>query len=119
MYAEALNECHQGARALEQLNKSKAQANTINNSATLYLGGGYGYMRDQIWKERRIELSYEWDRFFDLVRQKRAASVLKAFGAKQSNKRGYFFREGVNEIFPIPQSEIDISNGIVKQNPGY
>lgn len=63
MYAEALNECHQGARALVQLNKSKAQANTINNSATLYIGGGYGYMRDQIWKERRIELSYEWDRF--------------------------------------------------------
>jgi len=119
MYAEALNECHEGARALAQLNKSKAQANTINHSAILYVGGGYGYMRDQIWKERRIELCYEWDRFFDLVRQGRAASVLKAFGAKQSNYRGYYFRKGVNELFPIPQSEIDISNGVVKQNPGY
>ncbi len=119
MYAEALNECGEGARALVQLNKSKVQANTVNSSATLYMGGGYGYMRDQIWTERRIELSFEWDRFFDLVRQKRAASVLQTFGAKQSNKRGYFFRKGVNEIFPIPQSEIDISNGVVKQNSGY
>lgn len=119
MYAEALNECNEGARALIELNKCKTQANTLNKGATLYLGGGYGFLRDQIWKERRIELCHEWDRFFDLVRQGRAASVLTTFGAKQSNKRGYFFRKGINEIFPIPQKEIDISNGVVEQNPGY
>jgi len=119
MYAEALNECQQGARALAQLNRCKLQANTINNSSSLYLGGGYGQMRDQIWKERRIELCFEWDRFFDLVRQKRAAQVIKTYGSKRANKRGYYFREGVNELFPIPQGEIDISNGVVKQNPGY
>lgn len=119
MYAEALNECNEGARALAQLNKCKAKANTINNSATLYIGGGYGQMRDQIWKERRIELCFEWDRFFDLVRQKRAAQVIKLYGSKRANKRGYYFREGVNELFPIPQSEIDIANGVVEQNPGY
>ncbi|HOK35863.1 MAG TPA: RagB/SusD family nutrient uptake outer membrane protein [Paludibacteraceae bacterium] len=119
MYAEALNECHEGARALEQLNKVKAQANTINNSGVLYTGGGYGLMRDQIWKERRIELCFEWDRFFDLVRQKRAAEIIQTYGSKRANKRGYYFRKGVNELFPIPQSEIDISNGIVQQNPGY
>jgi hypothetical protein len=119
MYAEALNECGLGARALVELNKIKAQANTINSSSTLYIGGGYGFMRDQIWKERRMELCYEWDRFFDLVRQKRAAEVIKAFGATRANKRGYYFREKINEIFPIPQNEIDISNGVVEQNPGY
>jgi len=119
MYAEALNECNYGARALVQLNKTKTQANTINGSSTLYIGGGYGFMRDQIWKERRIELCFEWDRFFDLVRQKRAAEVIKAYGATRINKRGYYFRKGVNEIFPIPQNEIDISNGVVEQNPSY
>lgn len=119
MYAEALNETNQGARALEQLNKNKTQANTINASTTLYTGGGYGQMRDQIWKERRIELCFEWDRFFDLVRQKRAAEVIQTYGSKRANKRGYYFRKGVNELFPIPQSEIDISNGVIEQNPGY
>ncbi len=119
MYAEALNETNQGVRALAQLNKNKTQVNTINGSSTLYIGGGYGQMRDQIWKERRIELCFEWDRFFDLVRQKRAAQVIKTYGAKRANKRGYYFREGVNELFPIPQSEIDISNGVIEQNPGY
>lgn len=119
MYAEALNETNQGVRALAQLNKNKTQVNSINGSSTLYIGGGYGQMRDQIWKERRIELCFEWDRFFDLVRQKRAAQVIKTYGSKRANKRGYYFREGVNELFPIPQSEIDISNGVIEQNPGY
>lgn len=119
MYAEALNECGFGQRALEQLNSLKSVTNKINGSSVLYIAGGYGFMRDQIWQERRIELCFEWDRFFDLVRQKRAASVIQNYGAKRANKRGYYFRKGVNELFPIPQSEIDISNGVVVQNPGY
>jgi len=119
MYAEALNECGEGSRALIELNKTKAKANTITGATALYVGGGYGYMRDQIWKERRMELCYEWDRFFDLVRQKRAATVIKEYGFLRANKRGFYFREGINELFPIPQNEIDISNGVVEQNPGY
>ena len=119
MYAEALNECGFGERALTQLNSNKAMANTITGSAALYPAGGYGQTRDNIWTERRLEFCFEWDRFFDLVRQKRAASVIKAYGASKVTKRGYFFREGVNEIFPIPQREIDISNGVITQNPGY
>jgi len=119
MYAEALNECGFGPRALERLNKCKTQANSIGTGKELYLGGGYGQLRDEIWKERRIEFCYEWDRFFDLNRQGRAAEVIKAYGATRANKRGYYFRKGVNELFPIPQNEIDISNGVVEQNSGY
>jgi len=119
MYAEALNECGKGAQALEQLNSNKRVVNKINNSNTLYIGGGYGYLRDQIWKEREIEFAFEWDRFFDIVRQGRAKEVLKSFSETRSNKRGLYFREGINEVFPIPQTEIDVSNGVVTQNPGY
>ena len=118
-YAEALNECGRGADALEQLNSNKAVVNKINNETTLYVGGGYGYLRQQIWHEREMELAYEWDRFFDIVRQGRARELLQAFAAQRSNHRGVYFREGVNEIFPIPQTEIDVSNGVVTQNPGY
>ena len=119
MYAEALNECGLGAQALEQLNSNKSVVNEINNGTSLYIGGGYGYLRDQIWKEREIEFAFEWDRFFDLVRQGRAKSVLLSFSQTRSNQRGVYFREGINEIFPIPQMEIDVSNGVVTQNPGY
>ncbi len=119
MYAEALNETGDGASALDQLNSYKSVVNKINNGADLYVGGGYGYMRDQIWKEREIETCFEWERFWDIVRQGRAKQVLANYASLKSNKRGLYFREGINEIFPIPQTEIDVSNGVVEQNPGY
>lgn len=58
-----------------------------------------------IWKERRLELAMEGDRFFDLVRTGQAAATITGFVA------------GKNEVFPIPQEEIDISG--LTQNPGY
>ncbi len=121
MYAEGLNETGRGADALVQLNKVKNAANKITSSATLYTSGGYGYMRDQIWAERRLELCHEWDRFFDIVRQGRAAKIFRAFASESAttHKRGQYFVEGVNEIFPIPQTEVDLSNGVITQNPGY
>lgn len=119
MYAEALNECGNSVEAVNQLNSYKTVANAPSGTTSLYVAGGYGYVRDQIWKERRIELCYEFDRFFDIVRQGRAKDMLQAYAERLSSKRGFYFREGVNEIFPIPQSEIDVSNGVVTQNPGY
>lgn len=68
---------------------------------------------NEIWKERRLELAMEGLRFFDIVRQGRASSLIKA------TKEGKLFREGVNEVFPIPQAEIDLTNGVLTQNPGY
>ncbi|MFO7923168.1 MAG: RagB/SusD family nutrient uptake outer membrane protein [Bacteroidales bacterium] len=62
-----------------------------------------------VWDERRAELALEKHRFFDLVRTGRAAQVLGPLG----------FQTGRNEVFPIPQSQIDLSDGVLVQNPGY
>jgi hypothetical protein len=64
---------------------------------------------DIIMQERRLELATEGHRFFDLVRTGKAQQVLGPLGY-QSNR---------NEVLPIPQSEIDVTNGVLKQNPGY
>lgn len=61
---------------------------------------------DAILNERRLELAMEGERFFDLVRTGKASSIL-----------GANFKVGKNEVFPIPQSEIEISG--LTQNPGY
>lgn len=60
-----------------------------------------------IWNERRLELSCEGHRFFDLVRTGQAAANISGF---QTNK---------NELFPIPQVEIDLAGGNWIQNQGY
>lgn len=64
-----------------------------------------------IWKERRLELAFEHDRYFDLVRQGRAGVVLRAHGKN--------FVDGKHELFPIPQAQIDLSKGLLTQNPGH
>ena len=61
---------------------------------------------ENIYNERRLELATEGHRFFDLVRTGRAASVLGPLGF-QANK---------HEVLPIPQQEIDVTNGVLKQN---
>jgi len=68
--------------------------------------------QDTIWNERRVELAMEHDRFWDLVRQGRAAQVMIASG-----KTG--FVAGKSELLPIPSTEIALSGGQLKQNPGY
>lgn len=64
---------------------------------------------NNVWKERRVELAMECDRFFDLVRTGRGVSVLGSLG----------FSAGRNEVFPIPQNQIDLSGGRLLQNKGY
>ena len=36
---------------------------------------------------------------------------------KEAQNKGYYFEEGVHNLFPIPQTEIDLSGGLIEQNP--
>ena len=90
------------ALAQEYLNRVRRrafgdQAHDINFSGTA--------LTEAIWKERRLELAMEGDRFFDLVRTGKAAQEIEGFTS------------GKSELFPIPQEEVDISE--LSQNPGY
>jgi hypothetical protein len=60
--------------------------------------------------ERRVELGLESQRFNDLKRWGIAKSVLTAVGKNFQDR---------NMLYPIPQSEIDKSGGIITQNTGY
>lgn len=71
-----------------------------------------GVTIDDIWKERRVELAMEHDRFWDLVRQGRAAEVMQASGKTN-------FVKGKHELLPVPNSQILLSGGSLDQNPGY
>lgn len=103
MAAECFNRSGNDAKAQTYLNRVRTRvalpAKTTTGAALL----------EDIYTERRLELATEGHRFWDLIRTNKAATVLASQG----------FRAGKHEFLPIPQSEIDIMQGLFKQNAGY
>lgn len=70
-----------------------------------------GITLEMIWKERRLEMAMEHDRWFDIVRTGQGVSAMSAVGKT--------FVPGKHELFPIPQPQITVSGGRLIQNNGY
>ncbi len=110
MAAEALNENNKPADALVYLNRVRERAREGNPAILPDVTETVkDKLRDIIIAERRHELALEGHRFWDLVRTGKAATVLGPLG----------FVEGKHELLPIPQTEIDISQGVLIQNPNW
>jgi SusD family. len=110
MAAEAMNENEKPSDALIYLNQVRKRARGGNISVLPdVLITDKNSLRDKILLERRHELALEGERFWDLVRTGNAATVLGPLG----------FVPGKHELLPIHQSEIDISQGSLTQNPNY
>jgi len=71
-------------------------------------------LKSDLLKERRVELAFENQRWFDLLRFGVANAVLSTHAAD----RGYTFT-GRDLLLPIPSREINLSGGLLTQNPGY
>lgn len=110
MNAEAANELDNPTLAKTSLNLVRARARG-GNTAILpdVTTNDKTQLRNAIWQERRVELAMEFDRFFDVIRQGRGVEV---FGPKG-------FKANKNELMPVPQNQIDLSAGMLTQNPGY
>ena len=137
MAAEAEIEVGTLAKALEYTNMIRQRAANpagfvmnAGKPAANYVISSYPAFADKaaartaVQFERKLELSGEGHRFYDLVRWGTAAPVLNAFLAYESPKLstgygGAKFTAGKDEYMPIPQTQIDYQKNILKQNPGY
>lgn len=113
MYAEAANEVSYSAagNAINALNRVRQRAG-LERLTGLDLPSQQDF-RKAILEERRLELSYEGHRWFDLVRTGRASEVIRS--AEGITVPGFRL------VFPIPNNEIEKINNInlLKQNEGY
>lgn len=118
--AEALNENGDYTGAIAIINQIRARArNTVTALGTF---PPLGTLPDRLpstdkatvkgWliSERRAELGFENQRMLDLKRWGIAKEVMTAHGKNFLDK---------HMLYPIPQSEIDASAGLLVQNPGY
>ena len=102
LYAEALNENGNSSAAATELNKVRTRAGLGATSAS-----GQADLRTAIQNERRLELAFEGQRWFDLVR---TGTVNDAMGTTVDPNY---------HLFPVPISEILSSFGVITQNDGY
>jgi len=86
------------ARAYLNQVRVRAGVQPLSSSGTQLL--------EDIYNERRMELATEGHRYYDLVRTGQAATVLSGW-------------DETKRYLPIPQNEIDASNGALTQNDGY
>ncbi len=110
MAAEALNKNGKSGQALIYLNQVRERAREGNTGILPDITTtNMDQLHDLIILERRYELACEGHRFWDLVRTGKAPQVLGPLG----------FVAGKHELLPIPQNEIDISQGTLTQNPNW
>ena len=76
-------------------------------------------MLEALLKERRLELAFEGERWYDLVRLNKVEEVMNAVYAKDSGRKAQINLYDENSYrLPIPQGAIDQNDNLV-QNPGY
>lgn len=137
IYAEA---SHFSGNEAEAINKLRMIRDRVNLTTDNSLSGDA--LRDAIWKERRLELALEQHRIYDLRRQKinGVPRISQVFGPSGSfvqynlnestdefelsnlgedQSKGSTFDLNTHLLWPIPTSEIILSQGVITQNPGY
>ncbi|WP_046243474.1 RagB/SusD family nutrient uptake outer membrane protein [Hymenobacter terrenus] len=117
MYAEALNNNGKTALAIPQLNRIRTRAGLAAKPLTLSSAD----TQLAIEQERRVELCFEGQRWYDLIRWDKEVSTMQAFKTKYLP----LDRATVNlnprpeaRLLPIPSREVAL-NPNLKQNPGY
>jgi len=108
MLAEASNETGDGATAEAMLEQVRARARGTTSTLPHIAYASQSQMRQAIKDERRWEFAMEGYRFYDLVRWGDALSTLGSLGYQ--NRARYY---------PIPQQVINLSGGVLVQNPEW
>ena len=101
---------HRNAEAVIKKGRTAHAMNVINGQIRNRVGLGPTAIADPfkaLQHEKRVEMAFEPHRWFDITRWGLGSAI---FGSRWNDKF---------KVFPFPQSEIDRSAGLLKQNPGY
>ncbi len=129
MHAEAKAKISGPSAGMAELNQVRQRANASLYGSIVSIND----FMDLIYKERRLELAFENDRWFDMVRSGKAITIIKDHininEAQHYNNYSTEYDAMRNKmkniqswqlLLPIPQREIDTNNQIqIAQNFGY
>lgn len=117
-YAEAQNEkSGPDATVFDALDQLRVRAGLPKVDRGAY--GSQGKLRELIRNERAVELVLEGVRYYDIRRWKTAPDVMKnIYDVKNGLAQERVWNDRLY-LMPVPQSQIDLSYGVLKQNTGY
>jgi hypothetical protein len=103
-----------------------ALINLVRKRASPLLAPVAGAGMPQLIHERRVELAGEGERHQDLMRwdKKNIVDIAAIYNLQKSKSpvdqaKTVTFVRPKHYYYPIPQVEIDKSNGVLKQNPNF
>jgi hypothetical protein len=117
-YAEAQNEkSGPDATIFDALDQLRVRAGMPKVDRGAY--GSQSKLRDLIRNERAVELVLEGVRYYDIRRWKTAPDVMEnIYDVKNGLAQERVWNDRLY-LMPVPQSQIDLSYGVLKQNIGY
>lgn len=120
--AEAINEASGGpnAKAYEYINKVRTRARNYDGAQTefpanLIAGMSQADFRAAVREERRVELAFEWKRWYDIKRWDIGTEVFTGSNSYEPHPN---FQK-IRYFLPLPQDELDRNPNLLPQNPGY
>lgn len=117
LYAECVGRTEEG---YEMVNKIRRRAGLVEIEDL-----SEEEFQEAVANERRYELAEEGHRWFDLVRQNKYVETLKAMFINDDTTTSGTYAAFANRVtkdmylYPIPQSQIEVREGLYTQNPGY
>jgi hypothetical protein len=114
--AEALVEQNDLSGAATLVNTIRKRAKLADLPSTIT--SSKDAMANAVLLERRLELAFEGQRWFDLVRTGKVFTVMNTLNSRDAGRLPMNIVDENKTVFPIPQPQID-KNPSMTQNPGY
>jgi hypothetical protein len=114
--AEALVEQNDLSGAATLVNTIRKRAKLADLPSTIT--SSKDAMANAVLLERRLELAFEGQRWFDLVRTGKVFTVMNTLNSRDAGRLPMNIVDENKTVFPIPQPQIDKNPSMI-QNPGY
>lgn len=121
--AEALAEVNGGpdAESIGYVNEIRARARNWDGVSTSFpedVAPGLNQTQfiNLVLDERRIELAFEFKRWYDIKRRKLGEEVFKGLNSLEPHTE---FNPSRDYLMPLPRVELDVNPNLAPQNPGY
>jgi hypothetical protein len=114
----ALNLGKPGSEIIGYINPIRARARNWNGTMTAFPADldGSENLEDEIREERRLELAFEYKRWYDIKRWGIGDDVFKGANSLEPHAN---FDASKDYYCPLPQDELDRNPNLLPQNSGY